>query len=92
MSPRSPARMRRNLDTEVQSVCCRRSLPAEPLPNRVALGCNRLCELRRCCRAPGLLQEKADAEGPKAPAQLSQYAASPIRYGHPPETVACPLG
>src|SRR6516164_6687494 len=26
---------------------------AQPfLPRRVALGCNRLCELRRCCRAP----------------------------------------
>ena len=30
--------------------------------------------------------------GPMTPAQLSQYATSPIRYGHPPETVACPLG
>src|SRR5262249_32680230 len=30
------------------------ALAAEPLlPSRVALGCNRLCELRRCCRAPG---------------------------------------
>ena len=26
------------------------------------------------------------------PAQISQYAASPIRYGQPPETVARPLG
>jgi len=30
--------------------------------------------------------------GPMAPAQISQYAASPIRYGQPPETVACLLG
>ena len=45
---------------------------------RVALGCIRLCELRRCCRAP------QRCSGPMASAQLSQYAASLIRYGHPP--------
>src|SRR5262245_51740232 len=31
------------------------------------------------------------APGPRTPAQLSQYAASPLRYGQPSGTVACPL-
>src|SRR5262245_48641184 len=30
--------------------------------------------------------------GPVAPARLSQIRASPLRYGQPPETVACLLG
>jgi hypothetical protein len=64
-----------------------------PLPfllpgrGRVALGCNRLCELRRLL--PGAcLRQKAGRQGPRTPAQISQYAASPIRYGQPPQTAA----
>src|SRR5579862_5737711 len=64
----------------------RRNLARMPL--RIALGCNRLCELRRCCRpsppAPLPEGEGRSRAGPMASAQLSQYAASLIRYGQPP--------
>ena len=54
---------------------------------RVAWGCTRLCELRRLL--PGAcLRQKAGRQGPRTPAQISQYAASPIRYGQPPQTAA----
>src|SRR5262249_7661084 len=48
------------------------------------LGCNRLCELRRVAGRPRrCLREGCGTPGPMTPAQLSQYAASPIRYGQP---------
>src|SRR5262245_66511146 len=42
-----------------------------------------------CGAAAGHLQ---GCLGPLTPAQISQYAASPLRYGQPLETVARPLG
>src|SRR5262249_45984538 len=58
------------------------------------LGCNRLCELRRCCLArsldlPSGRQAGAGSDG--AGPDIS-IRASPIRYGQPSRTVACPLG
>jgi hypothetical protein len=64
------------------------SVPAAP-PGRSPWGA---LDYASCGVAAGAAFHKAGNPGPKTPAQISQYAASPIRYGQPPETVACPLG
>ena len=76
-------------NTEVGRVCCR----------TVATESCRL-GLHSTMRAAALLpgtptvsdQESGQRPGPMTPAQISQYAAPPIRYGQPQGTVACPLG
>jgi len=46
--------------------------------------------MRAAALLPGAcLRPKSGRQGPMTPAQISQYAAPPIRYGQPPQTVAC---
>ncbi len=48
------------------------------------LGCTRLCERRRCCRAPLVcLHAGAAAAGSNGAGPVIQIRASPIRYGQP---------
>ena len=77
MSPRSPAWMRRNLGRRPD-----RGQGGTNVAVRSVLGCIRLCELRRAVRAPRRFHDAS--AGSMTSAQLSQYAASLIRYGHPP--------
>ena len=58
---------------------------------RVAFGMH--STMRAAALLPGArLRQKTGNQGPMTPAQISQYAASPIRYGQPPGTVASLLG
>src|SRR5262249_35207603 len=66
--------------SEVRAVCVRRWVALDYASCGAAAG------------RPGPVFETGGHLGPKAPAQLSQYAASPIRYGQPAGAVACPLG
>ena len=63
------------------------SLPAAPL-GACRLGVH---STRRAAAVPpsARLRQKTGNPGPRTPAQISQYAAPPIRYGQPAETVAC---
>src|SRR5215471_3102823 len=55
------------------------------------VGCNRLCELRRCCPARSIsLPEDRRVQGPMAPAPLSQYARRPFVTDSLPEQSPVP--
>src|SRR5947209_8369250 len=67
-------------------------MPAFRSPPADAMGAFDYASCGAAARYPGLSFKTGGCTGPVAPAQLSKYAASPIRYGQPPGTVACPLG
>ena len=87
MSPLVAARMLRNLDTDVRPFA-----PAETCRLGVQSTMRAAALLPTLAPNPLLWERAGGRVGPMTPAQLSQYAASPIRYGQPPGIVAYSRG
>src|SRR5262249_26420531 len=71
---------------------CRSADPVASVPTSGLHSTMRAAALVPALFKPPRRGEAWSGAGPLAPARLSQIRASPLRYGQPPETVACLLG
>ena len=93
MSPLVAARRQRNLGMDAYAMPSWQRSVLTAGAGRLGLhSTRRAAALLPGIRAVSSAEDAPDAQGPRTPASLSQYAASPLRYGQPVETVAGPHG